>query len=230
MDAWVAGRWESAITQLNPGYTLRILSDRLSANPKPCFYADIEGVATGPFDVVLDSKRDEPFLLGQLRQSGGKSYYDVWTSHRLPDSPVHSVAFHALHYSIEASISPDNSLEATAAVRLRAETETERILSFQLSRALTILSVTGEHDDPLAVFMFGEYARAAVASGANAVDMYANRQLEEDLRKRLSSPEPNILAPPSQVFDRPSTGHSVSLPPPPPGPADALKQLGKEID
>ncbi len=345
MDASVAGQWESAITQLNPGYTLRILSDRLSANPKPCFYADIEGVATGPFDVVLDSKRDEPFLLGQLRQSGGKSYYDVWTSHRLPDSPVHSVAFHALHYSIEASISPDNSLEATAAVRLRAETGTERILSFQLSRALTIQSVTGEHGDPLAFFQnegmslqerstrgndyldvvlsqfptphreftlhfhyrgnviqdagngvlyvgareswyphlgdsaefsaydfllrwprklrliatgakleeheegdfraghwkaekpmsvagfnLGEYASASVASGSHAIDIYANRQLEEDLRKRLSSPEPDILAPPSQRFDRSSTGHSVALSPPPPSPADALKQLGKEID
>ncbi len=344
-DASVAGQWESAVTQLNPSYTLRILSDRLSTNPKPCFYAVIEGVATGPFDVVLDAKRDEPFLLGQLHQSGGKSYYDVWTSHRLPDSPVHSVAFHALHYSIEASISSDNSLEATAAVRLRAETGTKRILSFQLSRALTIQSVTGEHDDPLAFFQnegmslqerstrgndyldvvlpqfpaphqeftlhfhyrgnviqdagngvlyvgareswyphlgdsaefssydfllrwprklrliatgakleeheegdfraghwkaekpmsvagfnLGEYASASVASGAHAIDIYANRQLEEDLRKRLSSPEPDILAPPSQRFDRLSTGHSVSLSPPPPSPADALKQLGKEID
>jgi hypothetical protein len=151
-DASLAGEWESVVAQLNPNYTLRILSDRLSANPRPCFYADIQGVATGPFDVVLDAQRDEPFLLGQLHKAGGKSYYDVWTSHRLPDTPVHAAAFHALHYSIETSVAPDNSLEATATVNLRAETGTERILSFQLSRALTIDSVTGEHDDPLAFF------------------------------------------------------------------------------
>ncbi len=345
-DASVAGQWESAVTLLNPNYTLRILSDRLSTSPKPCFYADIEGVATGRFDVVLDSQRDEQFLLGQLHKAGGKSYYDVWTSHRAPDSTVHSAAFHALHYSIETSISPDNSLEATATVRLRAETATERILSFQLSRALTIQSVTGEQGDPLAFFQnegmslqerstrgndyldvvlpqfptphqeftlhfhyrgnviqdagngvlyvgareswyphlgdsaefsayeflmrwprklrliatgtkleehdegdfraghwkaekpmavagfnLGEYASASVASASHAIDIYANRQLEEDLRKRLSSPEPDLLAPPSQRFDLPSTtGHSVAMPPLPPSPADALKQLAKEID
>jgi len=52
-DASVGAQWDSAITQLNPSYTLRILYDRLSPNPKPCFYAGLAGAATGPFDVVL---------------------------------------------------------------------------------------------------------------------------------------------------------------------------------
>jgi hypothetical protein len=345
-DASIVGEWESLLARLNPGYTLRILSDRLSSTLKPCFYGYIEGVATGPFDVVLDAQRDEPFLLGQVHKAGAKSYYDVWTSHRLPDSPVHSVAFHALHYSIEASISPDNSLEATATVSLRAEAGTERILSFQLSRALTIQSITGEQDDPLAFFQnegmslqerstrgndyldvvlpqfptphqeftlhfhyrgnviqdagngvlyvgareswyphlgdsaefsaydfvlrwprklrliatgakleeheegdfraghwkaekpmsvagfnLGEYASASVSSGAHTIDIYANRQLEEDLRKRLSTPAADLLAPPPQRFDFPSSaGRAVATLPPPPNPADALKQLAKEID
>jgi hypothetical protein len=344
-DTSVGTQWDSAVTQLNPSYTLRILFDRLSPNPKPCFYAGLEGAATGPFDVVLDAQRDEQFLLGQIHKAGGKTFYDVWTSHRVPDSPVLPAAFRALRYSIEASISSNNSLDANASVRLRAETGTERVLAFQLSRALTIDRVTGdrneslpffqnegmnlqersargndyldvvlpqtpvghqeftlhfhyrgnviqdagngvlfvgareswyphlgdsaefssydillrwprklrliatgskleEHEEgefrtghwktekPISVagFNLGEYASASVASGTRSIDVYANRELEEDLRKRLSSQDADALSFPSARFGSTSTGHSVVPPPPPPSPADALKQLGKEID
>src|SRR2546430_10123088 len=58
-DASVGAQWDAALTQLNPSYTLRILFDRLSPNPKPCFYAGLEGAATGPFDVVLDAQRED---------------------------------------------------------------------------------------------------------------------------------------------------------------------------
>jgi Peptidase family M1 domain len=344
-DTSVGGQWDSAVTQLNPSYTLRILFDRLSPNPKPCFYAGLEGAATGPFDVVLDAQRDEQFFLGQVHKADGKTFYDTWTSHRVPDSPVLPAAFRALHYSIEASIAPHNSLDANASVRLRAETGTERVLAFQLSRALTIDSVTGDHNESLSFFQnegmnlqersargndyldvvlpqtpanhqeftlhfhyrgnviqdagngvlfvgareswyphlgdsaefssynillrwprklrliatgskleeheegefrvghwktekpmsvagfnLGEYASASVASGTHSIDVYANRELEEDLRKRLSAPEAEALSFPSRRFGSTSTGHSVVPPPPSPSPADALKQLGKEID
>jgi hypothetical protein len=344
-DTSVGAQWDAALAQLNPSYTLRILFDRLSPNPKPCFYAGLEGAATGPFDVVLDTQRDEQFLLGQVHKAAEKTFYDVWTSHRVPDAPVLPVAFRALHYSIEASISPNNSLDANASVRLRAETGTERVLAFQLSRALTIDSVTGDHNESLpffqnegmslqersargndyldvvlpqspakhqeftlhfhyrgnviqdagngvlfvgareswyphlgdsaefssydillrwprklrliatgskleeheegeyraghwktekpmsvAGFNLGEYASASIASGAHSIDVYANRELEEDLRKRLSAPEADALSFPSARFGSTSTRHSVVPPPPPPSPADALKQLGKEID
>ena len=344
-DASIGTQWDSAVARLNPSYTLRILFDWLSPNPKRCFYAGLEGAATGQFDVVLDAQRDEQFLLGQVHKADGKTFYDVWTSHRVPDSPVLPVAFRALHYSIEASISSNNSLDATASVRLRAETGTERVLAFQLSRALTIDSVSGEHDEPLAYFQnegmnlqersargndylhvvlpqtpaghqeftlhfhyrgnviqdagngvlfvgareswyphlgdsaefssydfllrwprklrliatgskleeheegefrvghwktekpmsvagfnLGEYASASVASGAHSIDVYANRQLEEDLRKRLSIQDADALSLPSGRFGSASTGHSVVSPAPSPSPADALKQLGKEID
>src|SRR6266852_6006516 len=151
-DTSVGAQWDSTVTQLNPSYTLRILLDRLSPNPKPCFYAGLEGAATGPFDVVLDADRDEQFLLGQIHKAGGKTFYDVWTSHRVSDSPLVPAAFRALHYSIETTISPNNSLDATASVRLRAETGTERVLALQLSRALTIDRITGVNGEALAFF------------------------------------------------------------------------------
>ncbi len=345
-DTSVGVRWDAAVTQLNPGYTLRILYDRLSSNPKPCFYAEMEGTITGPFDVVLDTQRDEQFFLGQVHKAGDVFLHDVWTSHRVPGTLAPPVAFHALHYSIETTISSGNALDATAAVRLRAETGAERVLAFQLSRALAVDTVTGEQGEPLpffqnegmnlqerstrgndylevvlpqaparhqeltlhfhyrgkviqdagngvlfvgareswyphfgdsaefsdydfllrwprklrliatgskveeheegefraghwkterpmsvAGFNLGEYASASVASEARTIDVYANRELEEDLRKRLSIQLVDPLALTSRRFGSVPTGHSVVPPPPPsPSPADALKQLGKEID
>ncbi len=345
-DSSAAAQWDSAVAGLNPAYTLRLLVDRLSANPKPCFYASLEGVATGPFDVVLDRQRDEPFLLGQVHKAGGATLYDVWTSHRLPDTSPIPAAFRAIHYSLETTISPNNSLEANAGLSLRAVTGTERVLAFQLSRALTIDSVTGEqgesfeffqnegmspqernsrgndyaevvlshapaqgqeftlhfhyrgnviqdagngvlfvgareswyphlgdcaefssydfqlrwprklrlvatgskleeHEEgefrvgrwkaekPISVagFNLGEYASSSVASGTHSVDVYANRELEEDLRKRLSSPDLYDLSFSPGQFGSAARGRPVAPPPSlPPSPADALKQLGKEID
>ncbi len=344
-DASVGAQWDSAVAELNPSYTLRILFDRLSSHPKPCFYAGLEGTATGAFDVVLDPQRDEPFVLGQLHKAGGKSLYDVWTSHRLPDSPVLPVAFRGLHYSIETTISPNNSMDATATVLLRAETGSERILAFQLSRALSIDSVTGEQGEPLAFFQnegmtlqersahgndyldvvlpqspaqkqeftlhfhyrgnviqdagnsvlfvgareswyphlgdntefssydfllrwprklrlvatgskleeheegdfraghwksekpisvagfnLGEYASVTVASGARSIDVYANRELEENLQRRMATQDVGALFGAPARFGSPTAGRAIPPPLSSPSPADALKQLGKEID
>ena len=345
-DSSIAAQWDSAVAGLSPAYSLRILFDRLSPNPRPCFYGAFEGVATGPFDVVLDRQRDEPFLLGQVHKAAGKTFYDVWTSHHLPDSSPLPVAFRAIHYSLETRISSNNSMEASASVSLRALTGAYRIVAFQLSRALTIDSVISEHGEPLeffqnegmslqersvrgndyldivlpsapaqgqeitllfhyqgnviqdagngvlfvgareswyphlgdcsefssydlllrwprklrlvatgskleeheegefragrwkaekpisvAGFNLGEYASSSVASGGHSIDVYANRELEEDLRRRLSSPELNDLSLSSRRLSSAETGHAAASPPSlPPSPADALKQLGKEID
>src|SRR6266700_7723211 len=171
-DSSVEAQWDTAVTQLNPSYTLRILLDRLSPSPKPCFYAELEGAATGPFDIVLDAQRDEQFLLGQFHKAGGASFYDVWTSHRVPEALVLPVTFRALHYSIETTISSNNLLDATASVRLRAETGTERVLAFQLSRALTIDSVTGEHNETLDYFQNeGMNLQESIARGKDYLDV-----------------------------------------------------------
>jgi len=87
-------------------------------------------------------------------------------------------------------------------------------------------------EKPMSVagFNLGEYASASVASGAHSIDVYANRELEEDLRRRLASHDADALTLSSRRFGPASTGHSVVPPAPSPSPADALKQLGKEID
>jgi peptidase M1-like protein len=341
----MASEWNSTLARLNPHHTLRILLNLLSPDPKPSFYAGLDGESTGPFDVVLDAQREEQFLLGQMNKTAAGTFYEVWTSHPTSDYPILPAAFHALYYSLETTILPSNALDAAAAVQIRAETGKERSLAFELSRALALDRVTNEqgvpleffqnegmslqerstrgndfvyvvlpknpspgvtftlhfhyrgnviedtgngvlfvgareswyphlggaaefatyemtirwprklrlvatgskfeeHEDggfrvghwkaenPMSVagFNLGEYASTSIVSSAHSIDVYANRQLEEDLKSRLSASAPDLIAVPSGTHGAPSTRLAQDLPSLPPSPADALKQLAKEID
>ena len=344
-NASMASQWDSTLAQLNPFHTLRILLNLLSPDPCTSFYASLDGASTGPFDVFLDAGREEPFLLGQFNKKADATYYDVWTSHRVHDIPSRPLDFHAPHYSLEVSIHPDNSLEGTAAVLVRAETGKQRALAFELSHALNVDRVTGEHGEPLAFFQnegmtlqqrirrgnnylyvvlpeapaarqefslhfhyrgnviegagngvlfvgargswyphlgdtadfaayeltirwprklrlaatgtkldehedgdfrvghwksenpisvagfnLGEYASASISSAGRSIDILANRQLEQDLKNRLEPPTPDVISIPSRTPGVPSAGIPVVPSLPGPSPADALKQLGREID
>jgi len=151
-DALFATRWTGLLAQINPAHSLRILFDSFTRNPRPYFCAGLDGVATGPFDVLVDAERDEPILLGQPRKSGDKSFYDIWASYAAPGVIPPPVAFRALQYTIDTSVLPDNSLDANSTVRLRAEAGGERLLIFQLSRSLNTASVTDDRGTSLSFF------------------------------------------------------------------------------
>ena len=151
-DNAAASRWEPILSHLNAVHSLRIFCGTLLATPRPYFYASLDGIATGPFDVVLDSMRAEPFLLGQVHTAEGSTYYDVWASYKIPDTIPMAPDFRALHYSIETSILPDHSLDATATVDLHALGAGQRFLTFALSRALNVESVTGADGQKLEYF------------------------------------------------------------------------------
>ena len=344
-DTSLASQWEPTLARINSLYTLRILIDFLSPDPRPAFYANLDGTSTGPFDIVVDGRRDEQFLMGQTIKNASGTFFDTWTSRRVLNLPARTIGFRALHYSLESSILPNNSLDATATIQIRAETGKGRILVFELSRALTVDRVTGDHGEPLeffqnegmtfrerttrgndnlyvvlsavpsqnqeftlqfhyhgnviedagngvlfvgareswyphlgdpadfalynltirwprrlrliatgtkvdehedgefrighwktekpmavAGFNLGEYATSSVTSGGHSVDVYANRELEENLRSRLQASPVDGIAVPSQTFGAPSSRLALALPRSAPSPADALKQLGKEID
>jgi peptidase M1-like protein len=344
-DPGLAARWESHIARLNPQFSLRILFETLSQHPQPFFYAGLESVTNGNFDVVLDFMRTEQMLFGQPHTADNLNFYDVWASYSLPGTSPPPVAFHTSQYAIEASVLNNISLDAAAEVRLRAELGGERLLIFQLSRALDLVSVTNERGESLVFFQnegmslpersvrgsdylqvilpeapplgrdfalrfryrgnvirdagngvlfvgareswyphlgdaadfaeydlklrwprhlrlaatgvrleeheegefrsghwrterpvsvagfnLGEYVSASLVSEKHTVEVYANRQLEEALRSHLAETTPNILSPLEPPSAIPRPGNPMDMPLPPPSPADALKQLGKEID
>ena len=151
-DAEFASHWNPLLPAANPMHSLRITFDRLTQNPRPYFYASVGGVTTGTFDVVFDEQRFEPFLLGQIKKSGERTFYDVWASYQVPGISRPPNPFHALHYNVDTSVLADTSLDAKTDIRIRAETDGERVLVFQLARSLGLDTVTGDRGEALAYF------------------------------------------------------------------------------
>jgi hypothetical protein len=151
-DSAFAARWDALLASLNTGQSLRVLLDSLSQNPKPYFFGAIDGVTSGPFDLVLDPLRRESFLLGQTKKNAARSFYDVWASYNAPGTAASAVPFRALRYAIDTSILANNSLEAKTDVRFRAETGGERWLPLHFSHMLNVEEVSGEHGEALTFF------------------------------------------------------------------------------
>jgi hypothetical protein len=155
-DIVLAAHWDAILRALNPQHTLRVLATQLSQNPQPYFYAALQGVVHGAFDVIYDQQRREPFVLGQPRTAGGQAegrvFYDAWVSYALPGDATPEVPFRASHYALEASIGANNVLEATATVQGQAETAGERLIAFELARTLLVEDLTDEQGRALAFF------------------------------------------------------------------------------
>jgi hypothetical protein len=134
--------WEPQLVRLNPNHSLRILFEKFYSTPRHFFHAGLDGRLTGPFDILLDQSRTENFLLGQPRRNGNLIYYDVWASYSLPGTRPPPVSFHALHYAIDTTIHPDNSLEGRTTVDFHALLGSEQILFISLSRALKVEKIS----------------------------------------------------------------------------------------
>jgi len=338
--------WDSTVASYNPSHSLRMLFSQIATNPQPYFFAAIDGMISGPFNFLYDQERAEPFLLGQGRKNGNRSFFDVWAYYAPPGLTPLLAAFRALSYSIDTTIRADNSLEASSAIRLRSETGGVRYVAFQLARSLVAdaaedqaghalfffqnegmteqqsaaqgndvvyvvlpsaipsgqeftvrlryhgnvianagngvlfvgaheswyphlgeaasfadydltmrwprklrLVATGSKLDekeegeqrvahwrtekPVSVmgFNLGEYVTASLSSASYAIDIYANRQLEQSVSNRLAD-APDVM-PPGIIPGVPGVTGRLEAPGPrlpPPSPAEAMKQLGKEIE
>jgi Peptidase family M1 domain len=173
-DEAFASRWSSAIGEVNDEHTLRIMDSLLTQNPKPYFYAGVDGATTGAFDIYYDLQRKEPFLMGQPRRAAGHSsgpeLYDVWVSCVLPGDAVSTAAFHAVKYEIETTVEPNKNLEASATEEVQAIAGGERLLEFELARALHIDRVSDDKGTPLPYFQNeGLNAQARIARGTDAL-------------------------------------------------------------
>src|SRR5208337_1520069 len=76
-DPSFAAVWEANVARLNSSHSLRILFEEFSSAPRHFFHAGIDGVLTGPFDVLADEIRSENFMIGQPRFVGILPQYDV---------------------------------------------------------------------------------------------------------------------------------------------------------
>jgi hypothetical protein len=152
VDEQFASLWRDSLDRLNPSHSLRILIEKYSNPPAPFFHAGLDGVVTGPLDILLDDMQRQNFSLGQPRTVGKATYYDVWSSYQTPGSTPFSMGIDTIRYRIDTTIHPDNSLEANASIEFRAAAVSQQFLGVQLSRALKITAVTGDDGEALPFF------------------------------------------------------------------------------
>jgi hypothetical protein len=178
-DPGFAARWEAMVAQFNGSQNPRLMDSLLSQNPKPYFYAGMDGVVTGSFELFYDLQRQEPFQLGQWRRNSPSAApgasYDVWVSYVPPGDTGATPAFDALDYAIDTTIEASKELEGTTTIELQATSAGERLLAFQLARGLNVDRVSelaSAADAGTAVAFFqneGMSARAASEHGDDSL-------------------------------------------------------------
>ncbi len=150
-DPYVAA-WQAQLERLNPTHSLRILFEKYYSPPRHFFHAGLDGALTGPFDILIDDSRTENFLMGQTRPSPNGLFYDTWASYTLPGSTPPPARFHAVHYRVDTTILPDNSLDGRASIEFRPLAAPEQMLFINLARDLKVDSVSLENGPEVPFF------------------------------------------------------------------------------
>ena len=151
-DSAFAALWQSQVNRLNPSHSERIIFEKFTGTPRHFFHAAIDGVRTGPFDILMDDMRVENLLIGQPRVVAKANFYDAWVSTVLPGFKPPPVDFDALRYRIETTIQQDNTLDGNTLVEFRALQDGMRVLFIQLARSLKVESVSSESGEFLSFF------------------------------------------------------------------------------
>jgi hypothetical protein len=160
--------WGPMTANMNPWHSLRLLVDWLSTNPLPYFYAALAGDAEGPFDVLVDQRRDEQVFLGQPRRENGALFYDIWASFRGQDAGAAPAdAFAPVDYRVDTTIADDLSLEGKTVLHLKGLRAGERVVPLELSRSLAVEGIKGTNGQPLVYFQNEEMSRRQILSRGN---------------------------------------------------------------
>jgi hypothetical protein len=165
-DSQFADAWTSALAQINPSTSLRVLEDWLEANQRPYFYGALDSPTIGSFDVLLDERRPETVMIGQPREVNGSIFFDVWTSFAAPNAPAAEEQFSPLDYAVDTQIADDLSLSGATTIHIKALSG-ERILELELSRFLRVDSVADAAGQPLTFFQNQELRRQDISRRGN---------------------------------------------------------------
>lgn len=166
-DSAFGEEWNNTVGNLNSPHSLRIMMDLLSNDPQPYFSAALAGSQAGPFDLVVDRRREEPALIGAVRTAPGGPRYEVWASFAPPDIPAAQDNVQPIDYRLETTIGDDLSLAGEAHLHLKAARGGDRMIGIELSRLLSVESVTLESGAPLAFFHNEDLSSAELAQRGN---------------------------------------------------------------
>ena len=168
---FVAG-WNKLVPGLAPSQSLRAMTDWLSSDPIPFFYALMETDRLGAFDVLVDQRREEQVSIGQPRAADGLTSYNLWASFRSRNADTSAGAqqvdtFVPLGYTIDSTIRDDLSLDGKTTLRLKCVRAGERVIPLELSRTLQLKQISLAGGQPLTFFQNDELAQRDVLRRGN---------------------------------------------------------------
>lgn len=166
-DTAFADEWNHTVGNLNSSHSLRVMMDLLSSDPQPYFSAALAGAQAGSFDLLVDRRREEPVLIGAVRTTPNGPRYEIWASFAPPDAPPAKDNVQPVDYRLETTIGDDLSLAGDAHLHLKAALSGDRIIGIELSRLLSVDSVTLEGGAPLAFFHNQDLSRADLEQRGN---------------------------------------------------------------
>lgn len=119
------------------------------------FHARVAGTHLGVFDVVYDTLSEEQISVGKLTTKNNVSYYDIWMSFparraRMDKNPNARVidpwksflSVRIVQSDISARLLPPEEIEADATLQLHIKNGGQKLLFFELARALKVSEVT----------------------------------------------------------------------------------------
>ena len=144
----LVGNWSSAARNLAASFEIRLVADLLSLRRTTSgfFYAGVSGRHLGNFDLIRDPRLREQITIGQINTRQDRVFFDVWTSFesrafRTGERRVADDEFQLRGFRILASLEPNLHLRATTKATLKAGPDTDRVLSFDISRRMRVTSV-----------------------------------------------------------------------------------------
>ncbi|MGA3166974.1 MAG: M1 family aminopeptidase [Terriglobia bacterium] len=148
--------WASPAQTLGQGTSERILMDLLGDRSHPYFYARVQGLNLGAFQVVDDERVPEAFSVGAIRKVESEVFSDIWCSFPTQASQARAAALReglvkALSYTLDIRIHPDRSLEGRAEIQLESRSAQNRLILFGLSRWLAVSEIEDDRGRRVAV-------------------------------------------------------------------------------
>jgi hypothetical protein len=120
-------------------------------------HARIAGTHLGIFDVVYDSLSEEQISVGKLTVNNNVSYYNIWMSFparraRAEKNPAARVidpwksflSARIVQSQISARLLPPEEIEADATLQIHVKNGGQKLLFFELARALKVSEVTSD--------------------------------------------------------------------------------------
>jgi hypothetical protein len=149
--------WNSAPHLFAVEDSPRIFEDLLGDRTLPYFHARLEGLSLKWFEVVDDERFPEAVSVIAARRSNDQLFADRWCAFPSKSSAARFAnrapgTVKVLSYNIDTHLEADNSMTGHAELLLESLSASDRVLTFDFSRLLSVSKVLDERGESLAVY------------------------------------------------------------------------------